>query len=321
MFYRKFVLMHIHDHDYREHPHEHHVTSIKNISTAFVVGIVLNLVFVAVEIVAGFLTNSLALLSDAGHNFMDVISLVLAMLAFKLSKIKPSEKYTYGYQKTTIIVALINALLLLVAIGSIGTEATKRIFHSVTTSGDTVSIVAGIGIFINGLTAFLFYRNKEKDLNIKGAYLHLLADALVSIGVVIAGILIYFTHWYWMDIIISYIIIVVIFISTWKLLKNTLRLSLDGVPSNVDLEKIKQEVTKTKGVINIHHIHVWAMSTTTNALTAHIAVEKNITFDELEVLKHDLKHKLEHLNIHHATLETEIGDCENKDCDGDHPHY
>jgi cobalt-zinc-cadmium efflux system protein len=304
----------MHDHDYREHPHEHHVISIKNIGTAFGIGILLNLVFVVVEVVAGFLTNSLALLSDAGHNFMDVISLVLAMLAFKLSKIKPSKKYTYGYQKTTIIVALINALLLLVAIGSIGTEATKRIFHSVTTSGDTVSIVAGIGILINGVTAFLFYRNRDKDLNIKGAYLHLLADALVSIGVVVAGVIIYLTHWYWLDIAISYLIIIVIFISTWKLLKNTLRLSLDGVPSNVDLEKIKKEVTAIKGVINIHHIHVWAMSTTTNALTAHIAVKNNLSFDDIEAIKHEVKQKLEHLNIHHATLETEIGDCETPRC-------
>jgi cobalt-zinc-cadmium efflux system protein len=306
--------MHTHDPDYREHPHEHHVTSIKNIGTSFIVGITLNLVFVVVEIVAGFFTNSLALLSDAGHNFMDVISLVFAMLAFKLSRIKPSEKFTYGYQKTTIIVALINALLLLVAIGSIGMEATKRIFHPQHTAGTAMSIVAAIGIVINGITAFFFYRDREKDLNIKGAYLHLLADALVSVGVVIAGIIIYFTEFYWMDIVVSYIIIIVIFMSTWKLLKNTLRLSLDGVPSNVDVEKIKKEVVTIKGVINIHHIHVWAMSTTTNALTAHVAVEKTLNFTQVEELKHAIKHKLEHLNIHHATLETEIGECENKDC-------
>jgi cobalt-zinc-cadmium efflux system protein len=307
--------MHQHDHDYREHPHEHHVTSIKNISTAFAVGIVLNMVFVLVEVFAGFFTNSLALLADAGHNFMDVISLVLAMLAFKLSKIKPTQKYTYGYQKTTIIVALINALLLLVAIGSIGMEATKRLFTPIQTDGTAVSIVAGIGIVINGVTAFFFYRNKEKDMNIKGAYLHLLADALVSIGVVIGGVIIYFTHFYWVDIIISYIIIIVIFISTWRLLKNTLRLSLDGVPSNIDIEKIKQEVANTEGVINIHHIHIWAMSTTQNALTAHIALQSNISFDDAEEIKHKIKQKLEHLNIHHATLETEIGNCKNNDCD------
>lgn len=306
--------MHIHDHDYREHPHEHHVTSLKNISTAFIIGIILNLAFVVVEVVSGFLTNSLALLADAGHNFMDVISLVLAMLAFKLSRIKPSKKYTYGYQKTTIIVALINALLLLVAIGGIGVEATKRIFTPQSTMGTTMSIVAGIGIVVNGVTAFFFYRSKEKDLNIKGAYLHLLADALVSIGVVIAGVIIYFTDLYWIDIGVSYLIILVIFISTWKLLKNTLRLSLDGVPANVDVEKIKAKVTSIKGVINIHHIHVWAMSTTTNALTAHVAVEKTLSFDDVEDLKQEIKHQLEHLNIQHATLETEIGECENKNC-------
>jgi cobalt-zinc-cadmium efflux system protein len=306
--------MHTHDHDYREHPHEHHVTSIKNISTAFLVGIILNLAFVVVEVVAGFITNSLALLADAGHNFMDVISLVLAMLAFKLSRIKPSKKYTYGYQKTTIIVALINSLLLLAAIGGIGVEATKRIFTPQSTIGTTMSMVAGIGIVINGVTAFFFYRNKEKDLNIKGAYLHLLADALVSVGVVIAGLIIYFTHLYWIDIIVSYVIIIVIFLSTWKLLKSTLRLSLDGVPSDVDVEKIKKEITSIQGVINIHHIHVWAMSTTTNALTAHVAVEKTLSFADIENLKHEIKHQLEHLNIHHATLETEVGECEDKNC-------
>ncbi len=306
--------MHLHDYDYREHPHEHHVTSIKNISTAFLVVIILNLIFVVVEVVSGFVTNSLALLADAGHNFMDVISLVLAMLAFKLSRIKPSQKYTYGYQKTTIIVALINALLLLVAIGGIGVEATKRIFTPQSTMGTTMSIVAGIGIVINGTTAFFFYRDREKDLNVKGAYLHLLADALVSIGVVIAGVIIYFTNLYWIDIAVSYLIIIVIFFSTWKLLKNTLRLSLDGVPANVDVEKIKAKVTSIKGVINIHHIHVWAMSTTTNALTAHVAVEKTLSFDDVEDLKHEIKHQLEHLNIQHATLETEIGDCDDRHC-------
>ncbi len=304
----------MHDHDHREHPHEHHVTSLKNISAAFITGIILNLSFVCIEIVAGLFTNSLALLADAGHNFMDVISLILALLAFKLSKVKPNERYTYGYQKTTIIVALINALLLLVAIGSIGLEATKRLANPQPAIGTTMAMVAGIGILINGVTAFFFYRDKEKDLNIKGAYLHLLADALVSVAVVITGVLIHFTKLYWLDGVISYIIILVIFISTWKLLKNTLRLSVDGVPKNVDVEKIKEAVSKTNGVINIHHIHIWAMSTTQNALTAHVVVEKTLNFHEVEEIKHQLKHLLEHHQIHHATLETEQEDCEHPDC-------
>lgn len=304
----------MHDQDYREHPHEHHVTSIKNISLAFIVGIILNMAFVIIEIVAGLFTNSLALLSDAGHNFTDVISLLLAMLAFKLSKVKPTKKYTYGFQKTTILVALFNAILLMMAIGSIGWESTQRFIHPQKTQGISIAIVAGIGIVINSITAFFFYRNKEKDLNIKGAYLHLLLDAVVSVGVVISGIIIFFTKWYWLDGAVSYIIIIVIFISTWNLLKNTIRLSLDGVPKNVDVEKIKEEVSKTKGVINIHHIHVWAMSTTQNALTAHVVVDNNFSAAELEKLKGELKHKLEHLNIHHATLETEQLDCEKPDC-------
>lgn len=298
------------------HHHHHHAPVLKQVNAALVIGIVLNLVFVGVEVVMGLYTKSLALLTDAGHNLSDVASLALALLAFRLAKIKASSTFTYGYQKTTILVALTNAVILLLAIGGIGWEAAERIANDgVHTPGKTVAIVAGIGIFINGFTAFLFFKNRNTDLNIKGAYLHLVADALVSAGVVVAGITMMYTNWWWMDIAVSFIIIIVIFLSTWKLLKQTLRLSLDGVPQDIELEKIKAAALKIKGVKGIHHIHVWAISTTKNALTAHITLEASTSMVEAEKIKHHLRHELEHLGIQHATLETESEVCGDGTCE------
>jgi cobalt-zinc-cadmium efflux system protein len=168
-------------------------------------------------------------------------------------------------------------------------------------------MVAGVGIVINSITAFLFFKDRHNDLNVKGAYLHLAADAAVSVGVVIAGIIIFYTNQFWIDSVISFVIIIVIFVSTWKLLKHTLRLSLDAVPHNVDLEKVKQAAQKIPGVKDMHHIHIWAMSTTKNALTAHVRIAESSIAD-VEGIKRKLKHELEHQNIQHATLETEIGD-------------
>lgn len=303
-----------HDH----HHGHHHAPALQQVNTALVVGIVLNLAFVVTEVVAGLYTRSLALLTDAGHNLSDVASLALALLAFRLARIKSSSTFTYGFQKTTILVALVNAVILLLAIGGIGWEATERILRSsVPTPGKTVAIVAGIGIVVNGFTAYLFFKNKEKDLNVKGAYLHLLADALVSVGVVIAGIVMMYTNWWWMDVAVSFVIMVVIFISTWKLLKDTLRLSLDGVPQDIEMEKIREAVSKVKGVKGLHHIHVWAISTTKNALTAHITLDALTPMEEAEKIKHEIRHQLEHLGIQHATLETEadMTACEDEKCD------
>lgn len=293
---------HIHDHQ--------HTPPITNVNKAFVVGIVLNALFVIIEAITGFYTHSLALLTDAGHNLSDVASLALALLAFKLAKVKSTEVFTYGYQKTTILVALLNTVILLIAIGGIGWEAFQRLFNPHPVEGNVISIVAGIGIIINTVTAFLFFKDREKDLNIKGAYLHLVADAAVSIGVVIAGIIIIYTQWFWIDSVISFIIIIVIFLSTWRLMKDTIRSSLDAVPHNVELEKIKQVVLKIDGVKNIHHIHVWAISTTKNALTAHVLVDEKATMPKIETIKALLKHDLLHLNIHHITLEMESINCE-----------
>ena len=298
--------------------YEHHYTPLTTqTNRAFIAGIVLNLLFVVIEAGAGLFTHSLALLTDAGHNLSDVAGLALALLAFRLSRVKANKKYTYGYQKTTILVALVNAVILLIAIGSIGLEAARRLFYPQPVQGNIIAVVATIGIFINGLTAFLFFRDKDRDLNIKGAYLHLAADAAVSAGVVVSGIIIIYTNWFWLDSVISFVIMIVIFYGTWKLLKATVRLSLDGVPHNVNIEEIKSIASKIPGVKNLHHIHVWAMSTTSNALTAHVVVDENNSLPDTEKIKNELKQELVKFNIQHATLEIELTneECTDAKCD------
>ena len=299
------------------HSHEHnHTVVLTNVNNAFIIGIVLNLLFVILQASVGIHIRSLALLSDAGHNFADVASLILSLIAFKLHKVKATEKYTYGYRKTSIIVALINAIILLISIGIISYEAVIHLFHPVALPGKTIAIIALIGTFINGISAFFFFRNKEKDLNIKSAFLHLAADAVISLGLVIGGILIYFTHLYWIDAVLSLIISVVILIGTWNLLANSMKLSLDGVPENVAVEDIKKAALQINGILNIHHLHIWAISTTENALTAHIVLANNISIEEEQKIKHTLKHDLLHQNIHHITIETEreSDNCEENEC-------
>ena len=299
-----------HDHT----KHHHHTASFNSLSKAFIVGIVLNGVFVIVEFATGFFTNSLALLSDAGHNLSDVATLGLSLFAFQMTKQKPTSKYTYGFNKGTIIASLVNSVILFIAVGSIGWEAIHRFINPVETEGKVISLVAGIGIVINTISAVMFFRDKEKDLNVKGAYLHLALDAIVSVGVVISGVIITYTGFKWIDPLISILIMGVIIYSTWGLLKESLKLSLDAVPSNVDLEKIKIEIVKIKNVNAIEHIHVWAMSTTKNAMTAHLIIDENLNEKEIADIKHKVKHELEHLNIQHATLETESKISDHEKC-------
>ena len=295
---------HDHDHNHAGH-HHHHIPEIKSLNTAFIVGIILNLAYVIIQVIIGLNINSLSLLSDAGHNFLDVAGLSLAMLAFKLSRSKSTEKYTYGYRKASILVSLFNAVILLISIGAIAFEAVMRFKYPQPVPGKTMALVAGIGIIINGVSAFMFFKDKDSDINVKSAFLHLLSDALVSLGLVVGGIIIYYTKLYWIDPVLSLIICFVIISSTWQLLKNSLKLSLDGVPENVDFNKIKEAVLNTSGVQDIHHLHIWAISTTNNALTAHIVLDNSVTSLQAKTIKDSLKHKLEHLNIQHATLETE----------------
>jgi cobalt-zinc-cadmium efflux system protein len=304
------------EHEHNHHGHHHGPVEISGLNKAFITGIILNLAYVLVQIIIGLKINSLSLLSDAGHNFLDVAGLALAMLAFKLSKSRTSEKYTYGYRKASILISLFNAVVLLVSIGAIAYEAILRFRYPQPLAGTTIAIIAAIGIVINGVSAFMFFRDKEKDINVKAAFLHLAADALVSLGLVVGGIIIYYTHLYWIDPLLSIIICFVIIASTWNLLKNSLRLSLDGVPENVNINTLKEAALKIKGVINIHHLHVWAISTTKNALTAHILLEEHTSMIEAQQIKEQLKHELAHHNIHHVTLETETMQepCSEKEC-------
>ena len=287
-----------------EHSHQHsHAINAESLNKAFIIGIVLNLAFVVIEFAAGFWFDSLALLSDAGHNLSDVVSLVLALLAFRLAKVKANERYTYGYKKSTILVSLLNAVILLVAVGAIVIESIHKLSNPAVVPGGAIAWVAGVGVLINAFTAFLFMKDKEKDLNVKGAYLHMAADALVSVGVLVAGIVISRTGWYIIDPIIGLIVAVVILISTWNLLHDSLRLTLDGVPTSIDSQKVVEAIRALPGVDDVHHIHIWAISTTENALTSHIVLKQP---ESMQEVKHLIRHRLEDFGIGHATLEFEV---------------
>ena len=291
-------------HDHHGHSHGH-VVELRSVNTAFIIGIVLNLVFVLIEAIVGIIIHSLSLLSDAGHNLADVASLGLSLFAFKMMKVKSNTVYTYGYKKTTVLVALLNGGILLVSIGAILYESIHRLILPEPLPGKTISIVAAIGIVINATTALLFFRNKESDLNIKGAFLHLMSDAVVSAALVIGGIVIVYTKWYWIDPLLGILVAVVIVFSTWSLLRDSLRLSLDAVPQGIDLRKVQKAIENIVGVKDFHHIHIWALSTTENALTGHVVLQKGIGIEEQESIKKEIKHQLLHFNIQHVTLETE----------------
>ncbi|BCI64243.1 cation diffusion facilitator family transporter [Coprobacter secundus] len=299
-------------HNHKHHVHQH-THNIESINSALVIGIILNTLFVVIEAIAGFYYDSLALLSDAGHNLSDVISLILALLAFRLVQMKPTSKYTYGYKKSSILVSLLNAIILLVAVGMILSESIVKIRHPEPIDGNAIAWVAGVGIIINAFTAFLLFRQKGSDLNIKGAYLHMAADTLVSVGVLISGVVIEYTHWYFVDPIIGIVVAIVILYSTWGLLHDSLRLSLDGVPVDINLDEIKGVLLRNEGVEDVHHLHIWGISTTQNALTAHIVVRST---ENMEELKHKLKEELYEHNIQHATLELELDSehCDHKCC-------
>jgi cobalt-zinc-cadmium efflux system protein len=302
--------MHDHNHDH----HHAHSINITQVNKSLIVGILLNLTFVVVEFVAGFFSHSLALISDAGHNLSDVGSLALALLAFRLLKSKATEKFTYGYRKASILISLLNAVILLIAVGSIGYESVHRFIEPRPVATNIIIYVATVGIIINFISALLFFRDREKDLNLKGAYLHLMVDALVSVGVVVSGIIMMYTQWFWIDPFISLIIMVVILTSTWNLLRDSLSLSMDAVPTNIKIESIREAALKISGVKDIHHIHVWAISTAENALTAHLVISDTISHEETSQLKNLFKHTLEHLGIQHVTLETEVEECREAPC-------
>ncbi|MCI2082814.1 MAG: cation diffusion facilitator family transporter [Bacteroidales bacterium] len=292
------------------HNQEHHLNSLNR---AFITGICLNAGFVVVEFVFGVLGNSMGLLSDAGHNLSDVASLALSMLAFKLAKVPGNSRYTYGYKKSTILVSLLNAVILLIAVGLIVSESIRKLIKPQEVRGSTIIIVAAVGVVVNAFSAFLFMKDSRKDLNVKGAFLHLIADTLVSVGVVISGVVIMFTGWYVLDPIIGLVVACVIVYSTWSLLRESFRLSMDGVPEGIDMEDVCRKIRSAGGVVDVHHIHVWAISTTETALTAHVVIRDP---ERMSETKAEIKTGLLGLGINHVTIEfeTESDHCSEKTC-------
>lgn len=290
------------EHKHNSHGHHHPKPSDK-VNLAFGLGIVLNLAFVGVEILYGIWSKSSALLADAGHNAGDVLSLILAWAAMWLASRRPKGKYTYGYKKSTIMASLVNAFLLFGAVGIIAWDAMDK-FHSQTVvNSKQVIIVAGIGIVINTITALLFARGQKNDLNIKGAFLHMAADAAVSLGVVIGGIVMLYTNFWWIDSLLSLAIIVFILWSTWKLFSEAVDLALDAVPEGINLEQVKQDLLHNTQVISIHDLHIWALSTTQNALTVHVVTHKNQDTDLAQRLQELMKVKH---GISHSTFQIEM---------------
>lgn len=293
-------MSHSHAH---HHSHHHHGPADGNQNRAFAIGIVLNTAFVVVEVVYGLLSDSMALLADAGHNLSDVLGLILAWGAAWLAGKQATKYRTYGMRKTTILAALLNALILMVAIGGIGWESVRRLMEPAPVAGQTVIIVALVGTVINAATMMLFMAGQKEDLNIRGAFLHMAADAGVSLGVAVGGALILWTGWLWIDPILSLIIVLVIFMGTWGLFRESLNLSLDGVPSGIDPDAVKTELEGMRGVEGVHHLHIWAMSTTENALTAHVVKpdpEADDTF--AQTINDRMRHQF---GIGHVTIQWE----------------
>ena len=297
------------------HNHSHHVDAAA-LSRAFVIGIVLNILFVAAEFIAGIAVDSVGLMSDAGHNLSDVASLVLAMAALKLSQRRGTRNYTYGYKKSTVLISLVNAVILLVAVGFILAESIDKLLNPQPVEGLTVIYVASAGIVINAVTALLFMKDRKHDLNVRGAFLHMAADALVSVGVVVSGAVIMLTGWWIVDSIVGIAIAAVILVSTWSLLSQSLRLSMDGVPESVDYDRVVDAMKAEAGVRDVHHVHIWAISTTETAITAHVVIDDAA---DMEAVKQRLKHRLCLSGIDHATLEFETSSapacCDKGMCD------
>ncbi|PLT31378.1 cation diffusion facilitator family transporter [Peribacillus deserti] len=296
-------MAHSHSHGHSHGGHHHHEPA--NYGFAFAFGIGLNTIFIVIEVIYGILGDSLALLADAGHNLSDVLGLIFAWIAVWLGTKAPTNKRTYGLKRSSIMAALFNAIFLFVAIGAIAWEAIQRFSSPAPVAGKTVIIVALIGIVINGLTAFLFMAGRKNDLNIRGAFMHMAADALVSLGVVIAGFIIMWTGWQWLDPIVSLGIAVVILLGTWGLLLESVNLSLDAVPEGIDLNKIKTYLERLPSVIEVHDLHVWAMSTTEVALTVHL-VRTEID-DNDEIIQRATKELHDRFAIEHATIQIEKG--------------
>lgn len=288
----------------------HHIPS--SISKVFILCIILNLFFVCMETAVGFMSNSVGLLSDAGHNLSDVFSLLIALLAIRMAMHRPDRRFTYGYKKLTVLASLLNAVILLVAVGAIIVESIARINHPQPVSGAAISWTAGAGILINGLTAWLLMRDQEKDLNVRGAFLHMAMDTLVSAGVVISGIAINLTGILWIDPAVSLIIAAIILVSTFNMLKESLFLSIDAVPESVDMAGIENGLSHVDNVESWHHLHVWPISTTENAATVHLVLKD---VGQMEKTKAEARAVFGSLGVGHCTIECEGEDCQCESCE------
>ncbi len=292
-----------HDHDDHKHGHHH---GPANFGKAFAIGIALNIAYVVGEAFYGVVAHSLALLADAGHNVGDVLGLASAWLASILVRRRPSGRYTYGLRRSSILAALSNAIVLLIVTGGIAWEGIRRLIEPEPAGGFIIMVVAAAGILINGATALLFMSGRKDDLNIKGAFMHMASDALVALGVVIAGAIILFTGWQWIDPAVSLGVSAIIVLGTWSLLRDSMNLALDAVPAGINPVKIEAFLRGLPGVADIHDLHIWGMSTTETALTAHL-VRPGAALDDA-MLRHAAEELKEQFGIGHATFQVEEGD-------------
>lgn len=298
-------------HDHLHHDHgEIHAVSMpdgRRVNRAFKIGILLNLVYVAVEAVFGWVADSMGLLSDAGHNLSDVASLVIALLALKMAQLPPTARYTYGYSKATVQASVVNSIILYVAVVLIVMESVDKLLHPVAVDGEIVAWVAGIGVLINGITAWLFLKDSRRDLNIKGAFMHMAADALVSVGVVVSGIAIHFTGWTLIDPIVGIVVAMLIALSSYSMLADSMRLVLDGVPKGIDPERIGRIIDSVHGVDEHHHLHIWPLSTTSTAMTVHVVVSDIRLVDRVIT---EVREAVKSAGITHSTIEAETSLCD-----------
>ncbi|HPR05993.1 MAG TPA: cation diffusion facilitator family transporter [Denitromonas sp.] len=283
------------------HDHDHAPT---NYGKAFAIGITLNLGFVLLEAFYGWRADSLALLADAAHNLSDVGGLLLAWAAFAAARLKPDLRHTYGWRRGSILASFANAIVLLVAMGSLAWEALQRMQTPASIDAGTVMVVAGIGVIINTVTAWLFLTGSKRDLNIRGAFLHMAADALVSVGVVVAGALYLWQGWTWIDPVVSVLIALVVVLGTWSLFHRSLHLLFDGVPDGIDLPAVRQSLQDLPGVAAVHDLHVWAMSTADNALTAHLVMARDDS-DRDVLLEHAMEMLHDRFELRHISLQCE----------------
>lgn len=287
-----------------EHAHHHHTHEPSSMGMSFKIGISINLVFIAFEVFYGIISNSTALLADAGHNFSDVLALAFSWVAIWLSERKPTEKFTYGYRRSTILIAILNTFILLIAIGLVLWEAIDQFGKPREIISSNVITLASIGIIVNGFTAWLFSKGKKHDLNIKSTFMHFVADALVSLGVVITGVIILFTNLQWIDSLVTIIIVGFIIYSTYHLLIDSINLALDAVPENIDINQIRNYLENLDAVTGIHDLHVWALSTSQSALTVHLTTNSPTDNGFIIEIQHHLH---ENYNIEHATIQIEYG--------------